>query len=177
MNNIELICTDNDNLVRKIAAKHFKKYRNDGLIEFEDFLAMGFIGLLDAAKRFDSKRKVSFKAFASHRVRGEILDGTKKFLQIGRGITTVNVDQLTLEKISIQNEKIRSEIYKKEIINIIENIINRHLNNKEKNVINLKYRSGLTTTAIAKIMDLSRGRISQLESKAIDKIKKKMVDI
>lgn len=53
-------------------------------VEFDDLLAYGMIGLLDAAARFDPTRGVPFEAFARPRVRGAIVDGIRKEGWFGR---------------------------------------------------------------------------------------------
>lgn len=47
-------------------------------VEFDDLRAMGHQGLLEAARRFDEGRGVSFRRFANYRVRGAMLDGVRK---------------------------------------------------------------------------------------------------
>jgi RNA polymerase sigma factor for flagellar operon FliA len=53
-------------------------------IEFDDLLAFGREGLLDAARRFDSARAVPFKSYANYRVRGAILDGARRVAPLPR---------------------------------------------------------------------------------------------
>jgi len=45
--------------------------------ELEDLVSYGREGLLDAARRFDPERGVPFRAYASYRVRGAIIDGLR----------------------------------------------------------------------------------------------------
>ena len=44
---------------------------------YDDLVSLGLVGLCDAARRFDSSRGVSFRTYARHRIRGEILDGLR----------------------------------------------------------------------------------------------------
>jgi len=173
--NIQSICLENKNLVETIAKKYYKRYKYGGLIELNDLIGMGFLGLIDAATRFDQSKKVDFKAYASYRVRGEILDQAKDFLWPRKGVTTVNMEASKLEIMALQDEKARSELLKKELLKIIEGIIARNLNNQEKRVIDLKYRGELKTTQIAKLLKVSPGRICQIEKKALKKIKRKVM--
>jgi len=46
-------------------------------IEFEDLVAYGTKGLLEAAERFDPTQGASFSTFAYYRVRGSMLDGLR----------------------------------------------------------------------------------------------------
>src|SRR5512133_1405993 len=56
----------------------------DGAIEFEELVAAGHEGLLDAARRFDPKRGVPFHAFAGFRIEGAIVDGVRKSSRLPR---------------------------------------------------------------------------------------------
>src|SRR3954470_7299495 len=62
-------------LVQAIAAK--LKRTLGRTIEFEDLVAYGTKGLLEAADRFDPAQGASFTTFAYYRVRGAMLDGLR----------------------------------------------------------------------------------------------------
>ncbi|MFW5856031.1 MAG: sigma-70 family RNA polymerase sigma factor [Bacillota bacterium] len=47
-------------------------------IEKEDLESFGIIGLLDAIERFDHRRGIKFKTYASRRIRGEIIDHLRR---------------------------------------------------------------------------------------------------
>lgn len=53
-------------------------------VDFEDLRQMGFQGLLEAARRFDDSRGVSFRRFANYRIRGAMLDGIRKSAPLPR---------------------------------------------------------------------------------------------
>jgi RNA polymerase sigma factor for flagellar operon FliA len=52
--------------------------------EFDDLLAFGREGLLDAARRFDASRGVPFRGYANYRVRGAIFDGARQIAPLSR---------------------------------------------------------------------------------------------
>jgi len=62
-------------LVQAIAAK--LKRTLGRTIDFEDLVAYGTKGLLEAAERFDPTQGASFTTFAYYRVRGSMLDGMR----------------------------------------------------------------------------------------------------
>jgi len=64
-------------LVRAIAARLYRARWNDALA-FEEYVQMGAVGLLEAARRFDARRGVPFGAFASWRIAGSILNGLER---------------------------------------------------------------------------------------------------
>jgi RNA polymerase sigma factor for flagellar operon FliA len=46
--------------------------------EFNDLMQAGTLGLIDAAKKFDPDKGFLFKTYASHRIRGAMLDGLRQ---------------------------------------------------------------------------------------------------
>lgn len=61
--------------VRGIAAKIKKGLAKN--IEFDDLIAYGMSGLLEAAERFDPKMGANFMTFSYYRIRGAIYDGLR----------------------------------------------------------------------------------------------------
>ncbi len=47
-------------------------------VDVEDLFSMGFMGLLDAAEKFDPKRGAKFDTYAEFRIRGAIIDELRK---------------------------------------------------------------------------------------------------
>lgn len=62
-------------LVQAIARKLKKQIT--ARIEFEDLVAYGSKGLIEAAERFDPQHGVSFSTFSYYRIRGAMLDGLR----------------------------------------------------------------------------------------------------
>src|SRR5690554_8199565 len=52
-------------------------------IEEEDLVSYGIIGLIDAINKYNYRRGIKFKTYASRRIRGEIIDHLRR-LEIGR---------------------------------------------------------------------------------------------
>ncbi|GGY28928.1 sigma-70 family RNA polymerase sigma factor [Paludibacterium paludis] len=69
-------------LVKRLAASAFAK-RFDDSIEFEDLYQFGMVGLLEALDRFDPEGGANFVSYATHRIRGEILDGWTRNSEVG----------------------------------------------------------------------------------------------
>lgn len=46
-------------------------------IDMDEILSLSRFGLLEAARRFDASRRVSFKTFAYYRIRGAVFDGVR----------------------------------------------------------------------------------------------------
>lgn len=71
-------------LVKHIASKF--TYNLPAEIEYEDLVAMGLVGLLDALSRFDPARGIKFETFATYRVRGAILNQLNALSWVPRGV-------------------------------------------------------------------------------------------
>jgi len=54
-------------------------------VEIDDLIQAGMIGLADAAERFDSTLGLQFDTFASHRIRGAMLDELRSNDYVSRG--------------------------------------------------------------------------------------------
>jgi RNA polymerase sigma factor for flagellar operon FliA len=62
-------------LVRRVALKMRRNL--PAHVELDDLMGAGTMGLLDAAQKFDVRRKVKMESYARHRIRGAILDGLR----------------------------------------------------------------------------------------------------
>ncbi|MCC6749671.1 MAG: sigma-70 family RNA polymerase sigma factor [Deltaproteobacteria bacterium] len=67
---------DHLGFVRGLAAKVRKETSPD--LDFEELVAYGTRGLVEAAQRFDPSRGVAFTTFAYYRIRGAIYDGLRE---------------------------------------------------------------------------------------------------
>jgi RNA polymerase sigma factor FliA len=50
-------------------------------IEFDEFKQFGMVGLIESIDKYDISYGVSFKTYASHRIKGAILDGIEKYCE------------------------------------------------------------------------------------------------
>jgi RNA polymerase sigma factor for flagellar operon FliA len=62
-------------VVRSIARRLHERLPKH--VELEELVSSGVLGLMDACKRFDSRRHVQFKSYAQFRIRGAILDALR----------------------------------------------------------------------------------------------------
>lgn len=56
-------------------------------IEFEEFKQYSMVGLIEAIDKYDLLHGASFKTYASHRIKGAILDGIEKYCEKQQQIT------------------------------------------------------------------------------------------
>jgi RNA polymerase sigma factor FliA len=69
-------------LVRRIASQLASSF--PALLEYEDLIAFGNMGLVEAASKWDAGRGVAFAAFASQRIRGAMIDAMRRVDPLGR---------------------------------------------------------------------------------------------
>jgi RNA polymerase sigma factor for flagellar operon FliA len=58
-------------------AKHYH-HQYHQVLDFEDLVMVGIIGLIDAMNKFKEEKKNQFKTYAEFRIRGEIIDELRK---------------------------------------------------------------------------------------------------
>ena len=222
--NIEDLIKNNFQLVKKIAWHLHGRVQS--IIDVEDLIQIGMIGLISAAQNYTPVKDASFSSYASLRIRGEILDYLRKNSSLCR--STIKMKKLTENAVENLNKKLGREpdtIEIAEEINIdhkkflewetafqastIKNIddvydefsywfVNKdddpekNINNKELKeilkkslaclsekqamLIQLYYVEELNIYEIAKILDISTGRVSQIKSSALQLIRSKIED-
>lgn len=88
-------------MIRKVVDR--MGLRPAGAIEWEDLLNYGVFGLMDAVKRFEPERGISFETFASLRVRGAVLDALRQHDPLGRlARRRVRAAKATIQQLSVQ---------------------------------------------------------------------------
>tara|TARA_B100001121_G_scaffold254013_1_gene230928 strand:- start:193 stop:900 length:708 start_codon:yes stop_codon:yes gene_type:complete len=213
------------NLVKKIAWHYHGRVKN--IIEIDDLIQIGMLGLVTAAENFIEKPGVTFSSYARIRIKGEIVDFLRKNSNLCR-TTIVNKQKYekTFEKLQknlnrdprdhelIQELDIDiNELHKwKEAFaaNKLENLdavydefsiwflskendpeekfnelelrnallkALKKLEKVEALVIQLYYVEELNVYEIAKILELTNGRISQIKSFAIKKLRNEIKNI
>lgn len=65
-------------LVRALASKFARSRSCQGLFSFDELVAAGFLGLVQAANSFDHRPGVQFATFAYHRIRGAMIESVRE---------------------------------------------------------------------------------------------------
>ncbi len=186
---------ENIPLVKKIANRIFRRIP-EGTIEFEDLVNTGIIGLIKAANNYD-KSKARFSTYAYIKIRGEILDFLRSMDFLSRTarnklkkgkknellydeVTSIisieenlfkNSDKLKIADILASPEKTPEEIA---VINDLKFQLAKaleKLSEREKLVLQLIFVEELDLKSIAKILNISVSRISQIKTRALKKLK------
>ena len=221
--NVEDLIKNNYQLVKKISWQLHGRVQS--IIEIEDLIQIGMIGLISAAKNYTPVKDASFTSYASLRIRGEIVDYLRKNSSLCR--STIRMKKLAENAVENLNKKLGREPDSVEIaeeINIShekyleweaafqassirniddiydefsywfaskdddpeQNINNKELkeilkkslsflNEKQAMLIQLYYVEELNIYEIAKILDISTGRVSQIKSSALKEIRLKII--
>lgn len=74
-------------------------------VEFQEAVSYGIIGLLEAAERFDPRRRVSFVTFSYYRIRGSVFDGLREM-----GILTRTPNDNWVRREVILNDLVQTSI-------------------------------------------------------------------
>ena len=220
--NVNDLINDNINLVKKISW-HLHG-RVNSIVDIEDIIQIGMLGLISAAQNYVPQKNASFNAYASIRIRGEILDYLRKSSNLDR--TTILIKKNSEKAINHLRNKLGREPYQNEIANelgmssekylewshafeasvtksledsyddysnwFVTNDLNpeeqindielreslkkalKILEGKEALIIQLYFVEELNIYEIAEVMEVSTGRVSQIKTSAIKKIRENL---
>ena len=164
-------------------------------VEYDDLVGYGIFGLIDAIDKYDAGKDVKFETYASLRIRGSILDQIRK-IAFEIGITEEELSawqsQLKITNIVSLNEYVEQgsepvmdahgnshfiqpeeKIQENELKKVLKETLGL-LTEKERRVIELYYYEELTLKEISRVLGVTESRISQLHTKALLKMRKKM---
>ena len=220
--NIKDLVKDNITLVKKIAW-HLHG-RVSAIIEIEDLIQIGMLGLISAAQNYTPQKDASFSSYANIRIKGEILDYLRKNSNLCRA--TIKMKKMS-EKASLMlrhklgrepdNNEIAKELnmttekyyewtnaFEANVIRSLddsydeysqwfvtkemnpeENINHTELRNglkevlgklegKEALIIQLYFVEELNVYEIAEVMNVSTGRVSQIKTSAIKRLRENL---
>lgn len=94
-------------LARKAAALIYPRVRQH--VEFDELVAMGRAGLVEAASRYDASKGASFATFAWYRVQGSVIDGLRRQTALPRRVWAKLVAlRATSDYLETQSERERA---------------------------------------------------------------------
>ena len=212
-------------LVKKIAWHYHGRIKN--IIEIDDLIQIGMLGLITAANNFTEKPGASFLSYAKIRIKGEIVDFLRKNSNLCRTTITnkqkyetaveslrkkynkepsnnevaeelaINIEELYSWKEAFAANKLediesvydefsiwshsREDTPEENLTDIeLRDALLKSLHKLEKSealVIQLYYVEELNVFEIAKILDVSNGRVSQIKANAIKKLRLELQSI
>lgn len=166
-------------LADKIAIQMFSKLKNK--YSLDELKSSAYLGLIDAAEKYEVDNNKPFENFARKRIKGAILDEAKddKRYNVKRGVAhkypiqslnaPIKEDDNSIQFIDLVQEK---EDYLDNLLlkNEIEKIL-LCLDHREKEIVTMHYFRNLSQKEIAEFVGLKQPAISKILKKAIEKIK------
>lgn len=162
------------------------------VLDERDFFQYGIEGLSEAVDRFDPDYGTKFETYAIQRIRGKIIDELRKLQNkfkteegdqiVDNYYTNLSInnqiddeDGYTLAEV-IPNEQMTQseEIEKNEMKDILLKAL-KGLNERDRLIITLYYYENLNYQEIAKLMNITISRVSQIHSRILKNLKSKLL--
>lgn len=162
---------------------HIAKKYSAGIRDNEDLISLGTIGLIKGINSFDASKGTRLATYAARCIENEILmlmranKKTQGDVSLNDPIGTDKEGNqiLLMDIIGADEEDVIREIDSKEQIKKLYENINSLLDEREKEIIRLRYGLGngkeWTQAEVAKVMNISRSYVSRIEKKAIEKLR------
>ena len=165
-------------LVAHVVRKYYTTSKNN-----EDLISVGTIGLIKAVDTFNNSNGTRFATYAAKCIQNEILMLFRSQKKLGCEVSlndTIDVDKdgnpLTYLDIISVEDTIAEDIDKKIQINKALNYIKNNLDEREKQILVMRYGLGNTEAypqrEVARILGISRSYVSRIEKSCLEKIKK-----
>ena len=143
-------------IIKSIASK----YKDEG-VPFEDLVQEGFLGLLEAEKKFDASKGAKFSTYAFYWVKKRILDAVRK--EKIQTLYSVELNEEILENLPVEKTHENNDL---DISSF-----NKILSSLEQEILNLHFWEGKTLSQISKDLGISREKVRQIKQLLIRKIK------
>lgn len=160
----------NNLILNNLKLVHYQYNRNFSSlsIEKEDIISIGILGLIKAIDNYDKEKGYTFSTYALKCIDNEILQGVKK----NKSLANINLEDIIYEDISYadiisDNINIEEEYLYNEIVFNIKDIISK-LNEKDRYIYELYFKSLLSQKEIAKKTNISQAYVSRKINKIID---------
>lgn len=165
-------------LVAHIVRKYYISCKNT-----EDLISVGTIGLIKAIDSFNDTNGTKFATYAAKCIQNEILMLFRNQKKLGCEVSlndTIDIDKdgnpLTYIDIVCTEDTIAEDVDKKIMISKALSFIKNHLDDREKEILIMRYGLGNTKPyaqrEVAEKLNISRSYVSRIEKNALLKIKK-----
>lgn len=141
----------------EILARRYQKYG----LPYEDLFQEGYLGLAEAAGRYDPNKGASFKTYAGFWIKKYMLRALDLEIQDNR--QTVSLDEDTSPEPAVEDKAPA-----RERLDIPEGM----LKPVEEQILRLFYEDGLDLRQIAQTLNLTRERVRQYKNTALRRLRK-----
>ncbi len=167
----------------RLVAHIVKKYYATGADQ-DDLISIGTVGLIKAVSTFKSDKNIRLATYAARCIENEILMFFRTLKKNSQEVfisdpidTDFQGNALTLIDVIADKSDIVEEIDTKLKLQKLRLIINGVLDERELEIIKLRYGIGgypeLTQRDIAKRLGISRSYVSRIEKSALEKLRRK----
>ncbi len=178
MNARNKLIEHNLRLVAHIVRKYYITCKNQ-----EDLISVGTIGLIKAIDSFNASNGARFATYAAKCIQNEILMLFRSQKKLGYEVSlndTIDIDKdgnpLTYIDIVCTEDTIAEDLDKKIKINKALGYIKNKLDDREKQIIIMRYGLGntkaYTQREVAEKLNISRSYVSRIEKSTLEKINK-----
>ena len=173
---------------------HNSKFINLEILDDRDYFQFGVEGLSEAIDRFDPDYGTKFETYAIQRIRGKIIDELRK-LQIKPRVTSSEKHlEVAYSNVSLNNPVDEEDGYylyevipndseipietaeKNESKELLVKAI-KELDERDRVIISLYYFENLNYKEIAKMLNITVSRVSQVHTRIIEMLKSKLAYI
>ena len=172
----EKLIEHNLRLVAHVVRKYYTTAKTP-----EDLISVGTIGLIKAIDSFNNSNGTRFATYAAKCIQNEILMLFRSQKKIGCEVSlndTIDIDKdgnpLTYIDIICTEDTIADDIDKKIKINKALSFIKNRLDERERQILVMRYGLGntkaYTQREVASILGISRSYVSRIEKSSLEKI-------
>lgn len=155
-NNKEHLITSNMKFAQNVARK---KYSRNRFVSYDEIESAAYMGLVEAASRYDSEKNDEFAGYAYPRIVGAVCDYLR---ELRWGSRSAPVAVVEVEDYECRQDRKEGELFGK---------LTANLPDKSKMMVRLYYFENKKIREIAEEMNLHESRISQVLSHAKDVLK------
>lgn len=165
----------------RLVAHIVRKYYASNPAE-DDLISIGTIGLIKSVDSFDSKNGARFATYSAKCIQNEILMYFRSQKKLSQEVSineTIDTDRdgnaLTYGDIIKCDDTIADDIDKKIKLTKVGEYITKHLDNREREIIILRYgldgNKPITQRETADRLKISRSYVSRIEKSALEKLR------
>ena len=173
---------------------YHSKFFNQDLLDDGDFYQFGIEGLSEAIERFDPEYGTKFETYAIQRIRGKIIDELRKVQIKPRVKASDDPETQYYSNVSLNRPYNNEEGYMlyetiPDDVDVPDQTVEKEeekellvatmktLEERDRLILSLYYYEGLNYREIADILNITVSRVSQIHSKILKVLKKKLESI
>ena len=147
-------------LVHHIARKVARTWT---LIEYEDLVGWGMLGLVKASERWTPLRGCEFSTYATYRIRGQMMDAVEKELRMTQRRVPMRNEELIPDTRCTATEAVTVEV---DVASLLA-----QLSPRNASIMTMIYLNGRTLREIGEMFELTESRICQIRQESITKLR------